>query len=63
VACLAVLSRRSLARRRKPLGEGGLKKFSRFEIFQELRPEFPGMTSEDKHNPKGKNKNQKEKHL
>jgi hypothetical protein len=31
---------------RRSLGEGGLKKFSRFEICRELRPEFPGEASE-----------------
>ena len=47
MACLAVLSRRSLARRR-------IEKFNAFKTFRELRPEFPGVDSEWQNNyPKG----------
>src|SRR5438874_10379561 len=36
------------------------QKFRCLEKFRELRPEFPGTGSDDKHYPKGKTKNQKE---
>jgi hypothetical protein len=43
-------------KRQKPNGESS-KEFSPLQIFQELRPEFPGTIAEDKHaNAKTKNK-------
>ena len=39
------------------------KKFSRFENFRELRPQFPGLGSEDKHYPERENQEPNGKHL